>query len=240
MSSPPRRPDGPDPSIAFAPRSSPRPACRSAPRRRCGRLTGTLLAARPRRNEGDTVADVQTPWFLAGNYAPVRDEVTAHALPVPGAVPRALAGPLRAQRPQPDERQSPHWFFGDGMLHGVELRDGGATWYRNRWVRTRCFVEDAPPRSTRRRDPTAGAANTHVVAHAGRILALVETSPRGHPRPGHGRQLRLWRATDHGHDRAPEDLSAHRRAALLRLLVRAAVPDVPPRGRRRARSCSPR
>jgi carotenoid cleavage dioxygenase len=63
------------------------------------------------------------------------------------------------------------------MLHGVELRDGRAAWYRNRWVRTRAFVEDAPARSPEGvRDLTVARANTHVVAHAGRILALVESS----------------------------------------------------------------
>ncbi|WP_263053883.1 carotenoid oxygenase family protein, partial [Mycobacterium ulcerans] len=29
-----------------------------------------------------------------------------------------------------------HWFTGDGMVHGVALRDGRASWYRNRWVRS--------------------------------------------------------------------------------------------------------
>src|SRR3712207_7659046 len=32
-----------------------------------------------------------------------------------------------------------HWFFGEGMLHGVELKDGRASWYRNRFVRTPSF-----------------------------------------------------------------------------------------------------
>jgi carotenoid cleavage dioxygenase len=63
------------------------------------------------------------------------------------------------------------------MLHGVELREGRAVWYRNRWVRTRSFLEDPPAfRTDGGRDLTVGLANTHVVAHAGRILALVETS----------------------------------------------------------------
>ena len=67
--------------------------------------------------------------------------------------------------------------MGDGMLHGVELRDGRASWYRNRYVRTRALVENAvavQPDGTR--DLTVGRANTHLIAHAGRILALVESS----------------------------------------------------------------
>jgi carotenoid cleavage dioxygenase len=63
------------------------------------------------------------------------------------------------------------------MVHGVALRDGRALWYRNRWVRTSTFtegVEAIHPDGTR--DITAGVANTHVMAHAGKIFALVESS----------------------------------------------------------------
>src|SRR5262245_8097454 len=117
------------------------------------------------------------PFHLRGNYAPVPDEVTAFDLSVQGAIPRELRGRYVRNGPNPKTGTSPHWFLGDGMLHGVELRDGRASWYRNRWVRTRAFVEDAPwLRPDYTRDITVGRANTHVVAHAGRILALVETS----------------------------------------------------------------
>lgn len=117
------------------------------------------------------------PFHLRGNYAPVKDEVTAFDLPVHGAVPRELRGHYVRNGPNPKTGHSPHWFVGDGMLHGVALRDGRAAWYRNRWVRTRAFVEDAPsigPGGAR--DHTVGRANTHVIAHGGRILALVESS----------------------------------------------------------------
>ena len=33
-----------------------------------------------------------------------------------------------------------HWFDGDGMLHGIRLRDGKAEWYRNRWIRTKLLA----------------------------------------------------------------------------------------------------
>jgi carotenoid cleavage dioxygenase len=63
------------------------------------------------------------------------------------------------------------------MLHGVALRDRKACWYRNRYVRTKqlsgegTFVDDQG-----HVDHTVGSANTHVISHAGRILALVEGS----------------------------------------------------------------
>jgi carotenoid cleavage dioxygenase len=112
------------------------------------------------------------PFHLQGNFAPVGREVTAFDLPVQGAVPRALRGLYVRNGPNPKGGTSPHWFLGDGMLHGVALGDGRARWYRNRYVRTRTFLEDASFIG----DPTAGVANTHVIEHAGRVLALVETS----------------------------------------------------------------
>ncbi len=122
-------------------------------------------------------ADSALPFHLRGNYAPVLTEQTAFHLPVSGVVPRALSGLYVRNGPNPKTGQSPHWFFGDGMLHGVALRDGQAAWYRNRWVRTRAFLEDVPNTDQQgNRDLTVGVANTHVIAHAGRILALVETA----------------------------------------------------------------
>jgi carotenoid cleavage dioxygenase-like enzyme len=126
---------------------------------------------------GSSASETQLPFHLRGNYAPVKDEVTAFELPVQGAVPRALRGRYVRNGPNPKTGQSPHWFTGDGMLHGVELRDGRAVWYRNRWVRTRAFLENAPRFGPDGEiDRTVGPANTHIVAHAGRILALVESS----------------------------------------------------------------
>ena len=117
------------------------------------------------------------PFHLRGNFAPVASEVTAFDLPVQGTIPRGLHGRFIRNGPNPKSGTSPHWFLGDGMLHGVALRDGRALWYRNRWVRTRVFEEGASSiRPDFTRDITVGLANTHVVAHAGRLLALVETS----------------------------------------------------------------
>jgi carotenoid cleavage dioxygenase len=66
------------------------------------------------------------------------------------------------------------------MVHGVALADGKAQWYRNRWVRTRPYLEGdetailiQPDGSV---DRTVAKANTNIVRHAGRILALVESS----------------------------------------------------------------
>lgn len=117
-----------------------------------------------------------TPYFLAGNYAPVTEELTAYELPVTGAIPPELAGWYLRNGPNPHDAAAGHWFFGDGMIHGVRLAGGRAVGYRNRWVRTSTFTRGARDERPYGEDLTAGPANTHVVRHAGRLLALVETS----------------------------------------------------------------
>jgi carotenoid cleavage dioxygenase len=116
------------------------------------------------------------PFYLTGNFAPVREEVTATDLAVTGSLPRELAGRFLRNGPNPHTGRSPHWFFGDGMLHGVELRDGRARWYRNRYVRTHALEGQGQYVDAEGHvDHTAVVANTHVIGHAGRILALVES-----------------------------------------------------------------
>lgn len=113
---------------------------------------------------------------LAKNYAPVMDEMSIQDLEVTGAIPPELTGWYVRNGPNPQDVDSPHWFFGDGMVHGVRLEGGRATSYRNRWVRTTKFTEGKTTFGDGKEDLTAGSANTHVVRHAGRTFALVEGS----------------------------------------------------------------
>jgi len=115
-----------------------------------------------------------TPFWEKGNLAPVHEEVTAFDLPVEGAIPPELNGLYARNGANPREGHSGHWFLGDGMLHGVSVRDGKAEWYRNRWVRTPRF--NGAPRKPGVPDIRAGVANTNVMAHAGKIMALVESA----------------------------------------------------------------
>ncbi|MET9485346.1 carotenoid oxygenase family protein [Nocardia sp. NPDC006630] len=118
-----------------------------------------------------------SPPYLTGNYAPVTEELTAQELSVTGRIPPELSGWYLRNGPNPHEAASSHWFVGDGMVHGVRLEAGRAVSYRNRWVRTTSFTDGASPyRGDGTRDLTAGVANTHVIRHAGRTLALVESS----------------------------------------------------------------
>ncbi|MEY3805220.1 MAG: hypothetical protein RIR69_32, partial [Actinomycetota bacterium] len=75
--------------------------------------------------------------YLTGNYAPVAEELTATQLEVIGEIPRELNGRYLRNGPNPIgdiDEPTHHWFMGDGMVHGVCLRDGEAVWYRNRFV----------------------------------------------------------------------------------------------------------
>jgi carotenoid cleavage dioxygenase-like enzyme len=124
-----------------------------------------------------TTVDSNTPFYLRGNFAPVTEEVTAFDLPVQGKIPEALRGRYVRNGPNQKSGAPGHWFVGDGMLHGVELRDGAARWYRNRWVRTKALAGEGEYVSADGKvDFTVGVANTHIVEHAGRMLALVESS----------------------------------------------------------------
>ncbi len=121
--------------------------------------------------------------YLEGNFAPVSDEVTVTDLAVTGTIPDHLDGRYLRIGPNPVAAPDPatyHWFLGEGMVHGVRLRDGRATWYRNRWVRS-SDVAAALGEQPRPGPVHAGfdyAANTNVIGHAGRTLALVEAGPR--------------------------------------------------------------
>ncbi|MET0136704.1 MAG: carotenoid oxygenase family protein [Kibdelosporangium sp.] len=114
------------------------------------------------------------PSYLEGLLTPVADEISATDLQVTGTIPAELTGRYFRNGPNPPPGHDPgHWFAGDGMLHGVRLRDGRAEWYRNRWVHTarrdgKQFITDQGI------DRTAVTANTSVIRHGGRIFALVE------------------------------------------------------------------
>ena len=120
------------------------------------------------------VTENQTPWHLRGNWAPVQDEIVETELLVEGAIPPQLEGVYIRTGPNPKSGSSPHWFMGDGMVHGVRLSQGNAAWYRNRFVQTPNITDDVSSQTIDVSDLSRGSANTHVVAHAGKILCLEE------------------------------------------------------------------
>ncbi len=133
--------------------------------------------------------------FLKGNFAPWRMEGDAEDLEVVGELPRDLRGTFVRNGPnaafEPNGRY--HWFDGDGMIHAITIADGRAS-YRNRYVRSEGLAEErAAGRATfpglvslsMSEGPRfKNTANTNVVFHAGKLYALVESSPPTLLRPG--------------------------------------------------------
>jgi carotenoid cleavage dioxygenase len=132
---------------------------------------------------------VRTNPYLTGNFAPLATEDDFAALPISGKLPPELRGTLYRNGPNPQfppRDDNYHWFLGDGMLHAFQIADGKVS-YRNRFIRTpKWQVEHAAgkalfgswgnPATT---DPSVlvhegGVANTNVLWHAGRLLALEE------------------------------------------------------------------
>jgi len=125
---------------------------------------------------------------LVGGFAPIQMECDAPNLVIEGEVPRDLNGTFFRNGPNPQfaPRGQHHWFAGDGMVHAFTVSDGRVS-YRNRWARTvkwkaeqkageALFAAFNPMES----DPsvmgmeTDGIANTNIVWHAGKLLALEE------------------------------------------------------------------
>ena len=127
--------------------------------------------------------------FLARGYAPQRAEFDVADLRIEGRWPPGLAGVFYRIGPNPQfEPRAPYNpLMGDGMVHAFRV-EGGRVSYRNRWVRTgRWLRENAAGRALFGTlgmpggdDPEAGprpvdgVANTNLVWHGGRLLALEE------------------------------------------------------------------
>jgi carotenoid cleavage dioxygenase-like enzyme len=116
--------------------------------------------------------------YLVDNFAPVMEEMNVGTLPFKGTIPPDLNGRLVRIGPNPvgDVASSKyHWFMGNGMVHGIDIRSGSATGYTNRYV-VDCEVarelkRPEIPGPKRGRDSTV---NTNVISVNGKIYAVVE------------------------------------------------------------------
>ncbi len=82
--------------------------------------------------------------YVHGVYAPTTEEMMVDGLAVTGELPADLVGAYFRNGPNPvfESKNRHHPFDGDGMVHGVYFRDGQVS-YRNRWVQTRAFRDEA-------------------------------------------------------------------------------------------------
>ncbi len=127
---------------------------------------------------------------LTGNNAPVYDEITAADLEVIGTIPSDISGNFLRVGPNPYYVPDPeryHIFDGDGMIHGVHISNGTAT-YRNR------FIDSAGLREERAKGEwiypglnmfgdyiakgempgTKNTGNTAMVFHNNQLYAMME------------------------------------------------------------------
>ena len=126
------------------------------------------------------VPDAPHP-FLTGPHEPMTAEVTIEALRVTGQIPAALDGRYIRIGPNPmnPNPANHHWFIGDGMVHGVRIKDSQVLWYKNRWLRSNAVsaaLHETPAPGIR--NPRADTANTNVLGHAGKIWGLVEAGAK--------------------------------------------------------------
>ena len=120
--------------------------------------------------------------YVAGNFAPLKSEVTAFELEVIGRVPEELTGRFLRIGPNPVDEPDLvrlvryHWFAGTGMAHGLRLRGGKAEWFRSRFVLDR----DAARVLSRKPIPGPGEGtrdgnvNTNLMNVGGKLCAVVE------------------------------------------------------------------
>lgn len=120
-----------------------------------------------------------------GLFAKVDDERTDGDLPVEGELPAEIHGVFAQNSPNPRfaPRGRYHWFDGDGMVHALYFEEGRAR-YVNRYVRTKglALEEEAgralwsgilePIELDHPHGPAKNTANTDLVFHGGKLLAL--------------------------------------------------------------------
>jgi carotenoid cleavage dioxygenase-like enzyme len=127
--------------------------------------------------------------YMSEGFEPIGMECDYAYLVVEGEMPADLDGSFYRVGPNPQfaPRGNYNPLNGDGMVHAFHVRDGRVS-YRNRWVRTQQWTleheagrslfgtsgipSDSDPSVARMR--TDGVANTNIVWHGNKLLALEE------------------------------------------------------------------
>jgi carotenoid cleavage dioxygenase len=125
---------------------------------------------------------------LVGGFEPLHTECDNPDLVIEGEVPKELSGAFFRNGPNPQyaPRGDYHLFAGDGMIHGFYIQDGKVS-YKNRYVHTVKWQKEREAgrslfggMNPLNNDPsvqgmqTDGLANTNVVWHGNKLLALEE------------------------------------------------------------------
>jgi carotenoid cleavage dioxygenase-like enzyme len=128
--------------------------------------------------------------YLKGTFEPWTNEGEIYELIVKGEIPTDLRGTYFRNGPNPQHvlNEKHHIFDGDGMIHAFNFLDKRVS-YNNKWIRTDKFnLEREAGRSlfggmaNRWKDPSVldrsgNVANTNIIWHGGKLLALFEAGP---------------------------------------------------------------
>lgn len=130
--------------------------------------------------------------FLTGIFEPWPAESEIHDLIVQGEIPREISGVFYKNGPNPQYvfSENYHFYEGDAMIHAVKFNNGKASYF-NKFIRTEKFnLERAAGRALfagfrdfgkKSNDPSVGnkradGANTNVIFHGNKLLAMQESS----------------------------------------------------------------
>lgn len=135
------------------------------------------------------MASANSSPYLSKGFEPIRMECDCAHLTIEGKVPAEIDGTFYRIGPSPQfaPRGNYNPLNGDGMVHAFRVHQGEVS-YRNRWVRTQQWnMEHAAGRALFGTSgmpsdsdasvagiKTDGVANTNIVWHANRLLALEE------------------------------------------------------------------
>lgn len=158
--------------------------------------------------------------YLSDGFHPLEFETDVDHLDMEGDWPEEIRGTLYRIGPNPRFDPIPPYnpLLGDGMIHAFFIH-GRQARYRNRWVRTRqwqledeagraLFATSGDPRlhdPSVRNLPTDGVANTNLVWHGGRLLALEEGHPPIEIDPATLATRRVWDFAG----KLPDNMTAH-------------------------------
>jgi len=158
--------------------------------------------------------------YLSNGFEPIRMECDCAHLTIEGTVPADLDGTFYRIGPSPQfaPRGNYNPLNGDGMVHAFRVHRGDVA-YRNRWVRTRQWtLERAAGRalfatsgipadsdSSVAGMPMDGVANTNIVWHANKILALEEGHGPIELDPASLETIGRWSFND----KLPRNMTAH-------------------------------
>lgn len=133
---------------------------------------GAIGAATTTSLAGCSSDEPVVKFWQQGNFRPVSEEVTLTELKVEGTIPPELSGLYVRNGTNSSTGVAEHFFGGDGMMHGVRLENGRASWYRNRYVDTPVYRKEAGGFGAPQPENTTSAVS--LLYHGGELMALGE------------------------------------------------------------------